>query len=109
MRFLIDAQLPPALALQLAAAGHEAAHVTEIGHGGATDADIWSHAISTKSVIVSKDGDFAILAKGSRPGPQVLWVRLGNVSNKALWSALEPLLPEIVEALEAGEQVIEIA
>lgn len=31
MRFLVDAQLPPALARWLAAQGHEAEHVGDIG------------------------------------------------------------------------------
>jgi predicted nuclease of predicted toxin-antitoxin system len=31
MRFLVDAQLPPALARWLAAQGHEAAHVGDLG------------------------------------------------------------------------------
>ena len=109
MRFLIDAQLPPALASKLAAAGHQAEHVNDIGQGEATDADIWSYAIETQSVIISKDGDFSVLAKGEQPGAQVVWIRLGNASNKAPWSALEPLLPEIVAALEADELVIEVA
>ncbi|MGQ3285273.1 DUF5615 family PIN-like protein [Bosea sp. (in: a-proteobacteria)] len=40
-RFLIDAQLPPALAERLAAAGFEASHVHRIGLGGASDLAIW--------------------------------------------------------------------
>jgi predicted nuclease of predicted toxin-antitoxin system len=31
MRFLVDAQLPPALARHLVAAGHEAQHVADLG------------------------------------------------------------------------------
>ena len=108
MRFLIDAQLPPALASQLTAAGHQAEHVNDIGQGEATDADIWSYANKTQSVIISKDGDFAGLAQSEQLGTQVVWIRLGNASNKALWAALEPLLPEIVAALAADERVIEI-
>jgi predicted nuclease of predicted toxin-antitoxin system len=32
MRFLVDAQLPPALANWLAAQGHDAAHVADLDH-----------------------------------------------------------------------------
>jgi predicted nuclease of predicted toxin-antitoxin system len=35
MRFLIDAQLPPALARWLSSAGHDAEHVADIGLAGA--------------------------------------------------------------------------
>lgn len=37
MRFLVDAQLPPALARLLTARGHHADHVTDIGRGDAPD------------------------------------------------------------------------
>ena len=40
MKFLIDAQLPPALCGWLRDRGHEAVHVSEIGMGSASDAVI---------------------------------------------------------------------
>ena len=40
MRFLVDAQLPPALARWLVAAGHEAEHVGDRGMEAASDAAI---------------------------------------------------------------------
>jgi predicted nuclease of predicted toxin-antitoxin system len=109
LRFVVDAQLPPALATHLIAAGHQAEHVNAIGHEAATDAEIWSYAIEADAVIVTKDEDFAALSNREPEGAQVIWVRLGNATNRALWAALEPLLPEIIEALEAGERLIEIA
>ncbi|WP_397220135.1 DUF5615 family PIN-like protein [Nocardioides sp. AE5] len=39
MRFLIDTQLPPALARLLVSRGHEAEHVVDIGPGEAPDRD----------------------------------------------------------------------
>jgi hypothetical protein len=40
MRFIVDAQLPPALARWLAEQGHEAEHVFDFGKDGTTDAEI---------------------------------------------------------------------
>ncbi len=40
MRFVIDAQLPPALARMLAAHGHHAEHVEDIGLRDADDSPI---------------------------------------------------------------------
>jgi predicted nuclease of predicted toxin-antitoxin system len=40
MRFLVDAQLPAALARWLAAEGHRAEHVADIGLAGALDKEI---------------------------------------------------------------------
>jgi predicted nuclease of predicted toxin-antitoxin system len=108
LRLLVDAQLPPALARRLSDKGHQAEHLTEIGLGGATDEEIWRHARETGAAIVTKDEDFAMLVRRDPSGPPVVWVRLGNVTNRALWQALEPLLPEVVEALGEGERLIEI-
>ena len=46
--------------------------------------------------------------KNGDGGPQVVWIRLGNISNIALWQAIEPLLDEIIRALNAGEELIEV-
>lgn len=57
MKFLVDAQLPPALAHWLREAGHEAAHVEDAGLRESDDRLIWSHAQQTATVIVTKDED----------------------------------------------------
>ena len=108
-RFIIDAQLPPALADHLNAKGMEAEHVNRIGLGAASDAAIWQRAIASRAVLITKDRDFAELATHLPNGTQVVWIRLGNVTNEVLWRSLEPLLPEILAALSAGERMIEIA
>ena len=59
MKFLIDAQLPPALARWLREAGHEASHVEDDGLRDAEDGAIWAHALKTGAIIVTKDEDFA--------------------------------------------------
>jgi len=53
-RFLIDAQLPPALARWLTAQGHPAEHVFDFGGDGTTDNDVWNRALDTDAVIISK-------------------------------------------------------
>jgi predicted nuclease of predicted toxin-antitoxin system len=108
MRFLIDEQLPPALADRLKRAGHQAEHINTIGFEGATDQRIWAHAVSRGAVIITKDEDFAHLARSSRDGPCVIWIRLGNTTTQALWSTLELLIPEILDGLSRGERLIEI-
>ena len=59
MRFLIDAQLPPALARLLDEHGHQADHVNQIGPGDAPDRVLWRYALDHDAVIVTKDEDFA--------------------------------------------------
>ncbi len=107
MRFLVDAQLPPALARWIAAQGHEAQHVADLGMTSAADREIWDKAIELKSAIVSKDEDF-IQLNLKDGGPQIVWVTFGNTSKAALITKMEKAFPQIVKALEAGEQIVEV-
>jgi predicted nuclease of predicted toxin-antitoxin system len=93
IRFLIDAQLPPGLARRLTVRGYEAEHVNRVGLGGKSDIDIWRHATQTRAVLITKDEDFVALANEEASG-QVVWIRLGNIGNSALWRALDPQLGE---------------
>jgi predicted nuclease of predicted toxin-antitoxin system len=107
-RFLIDEQLPPALGRLLKSADHEAVHIYNIRLGAASDERIWSEASARRAILVTKDADFVIRRQNSGRGPPVLWIRLGNTSQKDLWAALEPVLDEFVAAFERGETLIEV-
>ena len=108
MRFLVDAQLPPALVRLLEDAGHQCEHVADAGLRDADDPPIWAHATSCGAVIVNKDEDFAN-RKAARPGgPQVVWLRVGNCSNRSLRAWFAPLLPDIVDRLQRGEGLVEV-
>ena len=48
MRFVVDAQLPPALARLLAQRGHHAEHVADIGLRNANDTPIWRYALESR-------------------------------------------------------------
>jgi predicted nuclease of predicted toxin-antitoxin system len=108
IRFLLDAQFPPGLAERLTAHGYPAEHVNRVHLGTAGDEAIWRHAQRIGATLVTKDEDFAALASRDPNGPQVVWTRIGNISNDALWRALEPLLEEIVQSLDAGERIVEV-
>lgn len=108
IRFIVDAQLPPALARWLSAQGHEAEHVIDFGKDGTTDREIWDRAKDRGAVIISKDEDFSLLAIQGGIGPQVIWIRTGNIRRVALISWFEKILPSILTAIQRGERVIEI-
>jgi predicted nuclease of predicted toxin-antitoxin system len=108
IRFLVDAQLPPGLALRLAARGYAAEHVNRIKLGNTSDSAIWSYAARAGATLITKDEDFVALAEREPNGPQVIWIRIGNINNDALWRALDPILDEIIQALNAGERVVEV-
>lgn len=84
MRFLVDAQLPPALAHWLVGQGHVAEHVIDCQLAEGDDRTIWRAAAEKAAVIVSKDEDFAILAGHFDSGPAVVWLRIGNSSRNEL-------------------------
>jgi predicted nuclease of predicted toxin-antitoxin system len=105
---LIDGQLPPVLAERLNALGHDACHVYGLGLGAARDVDIWSLACREGRVLITKDQDFIGMARSSGMRTPVIWIRLGNTTNRALWRALGPSIGEIVSAVEQGEPIVEI-
>lgn len=108
MRFLVDAQLPPALARHIAMQGHQAEHVFDLEMADADDAVIWDYAVSVGAAIISKDEDFAIRISMTSTGPAIVWLRIGNASTQALLKWFVPLLPSIEAALMAGEKIIEV-
>ena len=78
MKFLVDNQLPPALArfIQVEFELH-AIHVTEIGLRDATDAEIWTFASANSAILISKDEDFAHMVL-QVPTAKLIWLRIGN-------------------------------
>jgi predicted nuclease of predicted toxin-antitoxin system len=73
----------------------------------ATDEQIWDEAISRSAVLVTKDRDFPIRRAASNDGPAILWVRVGNISNRKLIELALQALPAIIEAIGRNETVIE--
>jgi predicted nuclease of predicted toxin-antitoxin system len=108
VKFLVDAQLPPVLAHWLREAGHDAQAVREVGLQEAEDAAIWNHALTTGAIILTKDEDFPTRAQQTDTTPVIVWLCLGNASNRALRQWFMPQLPQIVTWIEQGVRVLEI-
>lgn len=108
MRFLIDAQLPPALARWLGERGHAARSAREAGLRDSDDGSIWNFAMSGDWIVVTKDEDFVDRCLLGGPAPAVIWIRLGNCTNQALFARLAPIMPEILRQLGAGHRLIEV-
>ena len=108
MRFLIDAQLPPALVQLLVAHGHVAEHLTDIGPADSPDRALWRYALEHGAVIVTKDEDFALMVATGVESPSIVWVRVGNTRRAELMVWFEPLIGQVVSMVEAGERLIEL-
>ncbi len=108
MRFVVDAQLPPALARLLASLGHYAEHVADIGLRDADDSPIWDYALKHQATLVTKDEDFPHRFRQGVTAPVIVWLRIGNTSRRALLEWFEPLLPQIEGMIRQGECLIEV-
>ncbi len=107
MKFLVDNQLPAAVAHWLAGKGHDAFHVLDRDLGQADDRQLWALACQEGRTVVSKDEDFFILAGHSTSG-SLLWLRVGNCRKQTLLAMLETAWPAIEQALLTGQRVIEL-
>jgi len=106
--FLVDNQLPQALARLLASKGHNSCHVTDIGLDEAADKVVWNYAVRHRMVLVSKDEDFLPLANRVGKTTPWIWVRLGNCRKQHLLTAFSAALPRLQAALRRGDRIIEL-
>lgn len=108
MKFLVDQQLPLALARRISTQAHDAVHVRELGLERAEDLDIWREARIQGATIVSKDADFAGIARIQPGHPPVVWVRFGNCTNDALIQRFASVWPQVMSELESGAALVEL-
>jgi predicted nuclease of predicted toxin-antitoxin system len=108
LKFLIDNQLPIALARWFTKQGVEAKHVLDVQLDGEKDSLIWQYAITHGFVLISKDEDFSDWVNVRHPVAPVIWVRIGNCRNEVLIGAFEKVFSTIKERLTNGELLIEI-
>lgn len=108
MNFLVDANLPPSLCAWLGAKGHAATAARDAGLRDAEDGPIWDWAVAHGAVIASKDEDFAQRRNRHADGPQILWIRIGNTTNEALFARLTSVWRDIENDLAEGTPIIEV-
>lgn len=105
MKFLIDAQLPPALCEWLRHRGHQAIHVFEVGMVSASDVGIADRAEADDAILISKDEDFLTLRLPDRFA--LLRLRCGNGTNPVFFAWLEARWDQI-EVLLVSERYVEV-
>ena len=75
---------------------------------GAEDSVIWNHALGVDAIIVTKDEDFAERTARTAVGPVIVWLRIGNATNRALLEWLEPRWSSVVQLLTDDNRLIEV-
>jgi predicted nuclease of predicted toxin-antitoxin system len=106
MNFLVDAQLPRRLALELAASGHNAVHTLDLPAANRTqDKDIVALAIRENRIVVTKDNDFVVSFHLQRLPPKLLLISTGNISNDKLSKLIASNLPALETAFSKHDFV----
>jgi hypothetical protein len=88
MRFLLDENVPPAVADVLTLKGHDVQTIHRTAYEGSPDSFIWSLAAQDERILVTRDLDFPLEETPAPPG--LLLMRLPH------WF-LSPRLAEFVE------------
>lgn len=103
MKFLVDMNLSPRLALILSKTGWEAVHWSDVGDPGATDRSIIHWALDNDFSIITNDLDFgAILAAGKAHCPSVIQIRTQDVSPVNIAPIIISVLEKYKIYIEAG-------
>lgn len=107
MRFLVDESLSWRLAELLAAEGHDALHVRDLGMISADDRAILDRAISENRVVLTQDTDFGtLLASGAPARASVVLFRLADGRMETQFHLLRSLLSDLAQALSDGSIVV---
>jgi predicted nuclease of predicted toxin-antitoxin system len=109
-RFILDENVSPSVPAALRAAGHDAAHVNELGLRGAPDAVIMLRAAEQGATVITHDTDFVANLRSLGAGrPSVIRVVQagpeGVVGSDALAARLRSVLPALHARLARGAAV----
>jgi predicted nuclease of predicted toxin-antitoxin system len=74
----------------------------------AEDSEIWEYALTKQYVIITEDQDFFERQLANRSSPIIVWLRIGNTSNRALVEWLLPLWPEVIARIESVDKLVEV-
>jgi predicted nuclease of predicted toxin-antitoxin system len=107
VKFLVDECLPARIAGLLRTAGHDCAHVYELGLGGQPDEQIMAAADRDSRILISADTDFGeLLANAPVLAPSVILLRRTDKRAESLVSVILANLEQVAEDLTAGALVV---
>ena len=104
-----DAHLSPRIAKWIEEEfGHPAKPLRDIGLRDAADDEIFSRARVDNVIVMTKDRDFPDLIARYGSPPKVIWLRMGNTTNRRLIEILTTHLSTALKFLEDGNDVVEV-
>jgi len=83
-------------------------HLQVIGLRDADDAAIRAYAGRTGAVLFTKDRDFVPAGDFQQIAIQLVWVRTGNISTRALLERLEAAWPQLMTHLTDRAKLVEL-
>lgn len=72
-----------------------------------SDTQVWEYARQHQLTIITKDTDFSNRILLHTPPPRVIWLRLGNVSVRDLYTVLHQMWPDIA-SLSATHKLVSV-
>lgn len=109
MKFLLDANLSPAVAAALNDAGCEASHVADVGPLRASDDEILELAASNDCVVITADADFPIMLalRGAERSSVILVRQVCELSREGHARLLRANLPRLGRPRQRSNRVLE--
>src|ERR1039457_2748845 len=98
---------PPQMAELLRDAGHDCAHVYELGLGGQPDEQVMALADRENRILVSADTDFGeLLANAPVLAPSVILLRRTDKTARSLSAVILANLEQVADDLTAGALIV---
>jgi predicted nuclease of predicted toxin-antitoxin system len=95
VKLLFDANVSHKLVSALAAEYPGSTHVRDVGLRGASDSQVWDHAVAHGLAIVSKDTDFRERSYVEGFPPKVIWLDVGNAKTATIAELLRRERPRV--------------
>jgi predicted nuclease of predicted toxin-antitoxin system len=106
IKFLVDAQLPPSLALVLKENGYDAIHTLSLPNKNfTTDADICKISLEEKRVVITKDSDFHHSFILKNEPYKLLLIKAGNLRKDEVKKLIMDNLTAIITFLDEGSLI----
>jgi predicted nuclease of predicted toxin-antitoxin system len=103
LKLLFDENLSPRLVDAVTSLFPGSSHIEDCDLLSASDATVWSYAISNDFAIVTKDADFSEMSRLYGSPPKVIWLRIGNCTTSRAEFVLTNLASLIRDFLLRGE------
>jgi len=109
VKFIVDAQVPKKLSLLLCWKGYDSIHTLDLLNGNKTkDSEINQISLDEKRVLITKDLDFIESLLVSNKPYKLIYISIGNISNKQLLEIFSCNIDKIVEVI-SDNRLVEIS